>query len=537
MKLYLRFFQGLLLWFPVSFLHFMTVFPRPRWEPSRRHHSPWFWLVVAAYVAPVFLLLTGHTMSSKPAAPILWFSAITFGLGVVSLLARYIWHGDDWKPSRVERLLGMLVAVVLLLATVIETLPEERIAAWFPLPLVRVGLTVISVCWLVSPFLIAWLLANDPVFDPRRLLARTLPYAILTGVLAALYLGTVLVGERLFAAATGEQSMAFNVVAALVVAFAFAPLRERLQRGLDRLFGRDPLALRRALDQAGHELLGALSREQVVASVEAGLARGLHRPVAIEWPERGMPRVAAGEEIPAETRVGVENLLVQAGVRLENLALQEERSQHERREVELREAATRAELRALQAQVQPHFLFNALNALAYLIETDRAAAQRFTERLADMLRYTVEAGSRPAALLSDEIDFVEDYLGVARERYENPLSFEYHGTQDLLSLTVPPLLLQPLVENSLKHGCSPDRRPLRLVLEAHRTNGWVDLTFTDDGTLNGNGSTHGLGTGLENLEQRLQRFGGREATVTATRPYGGGFVVHMRWHVEEGATS
>ena len=150
-----------------------------------------------------------------------------------------------------------------------------------------------------------------------------------------------------------------------------------------------------------------------------------------------------------------------------------------------------------------------------------------------MLRYAVEAGSRPAALLSDEIEFVEDYLGVARERYENPLTFEYHGARELLSLAVPPLLLQPLVENSLKHGCSPDRRPLRLVLEARRANEWVDLVFTDDGTLNGHGTALGLGVGLENLEQRLRRFGGVDATVKASPRVPGGFEVHMRWRSPE----
>src|SRR6185295_4372669 len=114
-------------------------------------------------------------------------------------------------------------------------------------------------------------------------------------------------------------------------------------------------------------------------------------------------------------------LLTQAGVRLDNLRLTAERA-----------AATRAELRALYAQVQPHFLFNALNALAYLIETDAEAAQRFSGRLADMLRYTVEAGERPAALLSEEIGFVEDFLGVARERYEGELAFDYRGPRELL---------------------------------------------------------------------------------------------------------
>src|SRR4029453_14541208 len=95
-------------------------------------------------------------------------------------------------------------------------------------------------------------------------------------------------------------------------------------------------------------------------------------------------------------------------------------------------------------QVQPHFPLNALNALSYLTEVDPKAAQRFTERLADMLRYTVQASERPAVLLSDEIGFVEDYLGVARERYEGDLRFSYRGPDELLSTAVPPLLLQPL---------------------------------------------------------------------------------------------
>jgi two-component system LytT family sensor kinase len=207
----------------------------------------------------------------------------------------------------------------------------------------------------------------------------------------------------------------------------------------------------------------------------------------------------------------------------------------------LREAATRAELRALQAQVQPHFLFNALNALAYLIETDPPAAQRFSERLADMLRYTVEAGNRPVALLSEEIGFVEDYLGVARERYETPLEFAYRGPEELLSLAVPPLLLQPLVENSLKHGCAPAAPGLHLELVARREDGFIELTFSDDGIASSDGSP-GLGVGLANLEQRLCRFAGTDATMEAgaRRGTGGtpqpGFVVRLRWPVMKGAS-
>jgi two-component system LytT family sensor kinase len=232
--------------------------------------------------------------------------------------------------------------------------------------------------------------------------------------------------------------------------------------------------------------------------------------------------------VPEDAAPAVDNLLTQAGIRLENLALVEQRAAAERRAVELREAAMRAELRALHAQVQPHFLFNALNALSYLTETDPPAAQRFTERLADMLRYTVEAGTRSAALLADEIAFVEDYLGVARERYEGDLCFSYRGSRELLSATVPPLLLQPLVENSLKHGLAPGAKGLTMSLEARRNDGWLQVTFLDDGTAGGNGA-RGLGVGLENLEQRVRRFAGEQATMEAGPRAEGGYSVMLRW--------
>ncbi|MFI5372794.1 MAG: sensor histidine kinase, partial [Candidatus Eisenbacteria bacterium] len=265
----------------------------------------------------------------------------------------------------------------------------------------------------------------------------------------------------------------------------------------------------------------------------------------LEWPEDAPPRLAEPEHVPDDSRGAIENLLTQAGIRIENLALQRQRAMAERRAVELREAATRAELSALHAQVQPHFLFNALNTLSYLIETDPPAAQRFTERLADMLRYTVEASQRRAALLSDEIAFVEDYIGVARERYEGDLAFEFRGSPELLGAAVPPLLLQPLVENSLKHGWRADRDGLRMTLEARREDGWLTFTFADDGAAAGNGrgnghgpgngrASVGLGFGLGNLDQRVRRFGGRDASLAAGVRDGGGFVVTLRWREGEG---
>jgi Histidine kinase len=528
-KAYLNFYDGLTYWFPASFLHFMTVFPRPRWKRPGPWKSVWFWLVALAYATPPVLWAISRSTGQSSEHLYVIFQSIVLPLGVLSLVNRYAWPTGLRRPQMSERVPALIVAVTLLIATVFRIVSDDpRVYVFFSWPLVRVLYTTISIAWLTSPLLIAFLIANDPVFDPRRLLVQSLPYALLSGVLAGIYLAIVVVSQRVFAAATGEEAVAFNVVAALAVAFAFAPLRDRVQHALDRLYGRDPRALRAALDQAGRELLGALDREELRDSVESGLARGLKREVALEWPENAAPRLAPGEVVHEDARPAVENLLLQAGIRLENLALQEQRAAAERQSVELREAATRAELRALHAQVQPHFLFNALNALSYLTETDPPAAQRFTERLADMLRYTVEAGERPAALLSEEMGFVEDYLGVARERYENPLDFRYQGAPDLLSTAVPPLLLQPLVENSLKHGCPPGADALHLVLDAERRDGWLQMTFSDNGVTTGN-SGPGLGVGLQNLEQRVRRFAGVGASMTAGPRAGGGFAVTLRW--------
>ncbi|MEO5989799.1 MAG: histidine kinase [Candidatus Eisenbacteria bacterium] len=542
MRVYLKCYEWLAWLYPASFVHFMSVFPRPRWTKGRRVRSPWYWLTVVAYLVPlaVFLNTRGWTLGPASTAPDYlynWYQALAFTVGIISLVERYSRSGPDWNPTASQRALAVLVGFALLVGGVLNVVAgDPRVQTLLPQATLQVLFTGILVAWLTTPFIIAYLIADDPLFDPRRLIVGGLPYALLSGVLAAIYLGVVLVGQRVFASVTGEQTLVFNVVAALVLAFTFAPLRENVQRNINRIYGRDPQALRAALDATGRDLLSALDRDEVRNAVAGGIERGLRRRVAIVWPGAMPPHLADPEEVPEHARGAVESLLAQAGVRLENLRLAAERAAAERAAVEMREAATVAELRALQAQVQPHFLFNALNALAYLIETDVLAAQRFTGRLADMLRYTVEAGKRPVALLSDELAFVEDYLGVARERYENPLHFRFKGDPGLLSSSVPPLLLQPLVENSVKHGVASAGASLRMTLDAKHHDGWLELDFTDDGCPNDH-QRPGLGVGLENLEQRVRRFAGPQASVYSGRRENGGFVVSMRWPVSSGGST
>ena len=301
----------LVCWAPSAFLHFLAVFPRSRWRPGARVRSVWFWLVFAGYLVPIGFVAVLLRTGQRPEEPFLAFESVALALGVASLVERYAGPARaDWDPSRSQRALALAAASLYLAAAVLAWMLEGERGYWFfQFSLVRTLVMVVSLGLLLTPFMIAFLIARDPAFDPRRILERSLPYALLSGVLILLYLSIVLVGQRLFAEVTGEETMALNVVAALALAFAFAPLQRRLQCGLDRLFRRDPRVLHAALDRAGQELLGALKDDEIRASVEAGLARGLGRRPAVEWPEHEMPRLAPNEELPSGTRAAVENLL------------------------------------------------------------------------------------------------------------------------------------------------------------------------------------------------------------------------------------
>jgi len=201
----------------------------------------------------------------------------------------------------------------------------------------------------------------------------------------------------------------------------------------------------------------------------------------------------------------------------------------------LRLALEEQRMLALRAQLEPHFLFNALNAISALVRGgDKTLALGGIGRLSDLLRYALSASGRNMATVADELRFVHDYLDLQRLRYGPRLQVHIEGAGDLLhEVECPPLLLQPLIENSLKHGCAPGEDALHLTVEARRENGWFILDFADDGNANGNGGP-GLGVGLQNLEQRLVRFAGTKARLEAG-PRERGFNVRLKWPVDEEA--
>jgi signal transduction histidine kinase len=188
---------------------------------------------------------------------------------------------------------------------------------------------------------------------------------------------------------------------------------------------------------------------------------------------------------------------------------------HAREQAELaaraREEATRSQLAALQAQLNPHFLFNSLNTVASLVRTDPRRAEATVENLARILRRTLDRSAKSAILLSDELDYLRAYLSIEQERYGSRLAVDWNVDPAALGLLVPPMTLQPLVENSLKHGLSKKLEGGHVRIAVSRRNGTLLMQVDDDGP--GFARDARDGTGLGNLRQRLATLYGGAASV------------------------
>ncbi|MGC9334389.1 MAG: sensor histidine kinase, partial [Anaerolineae bacterium] len=178
----------------------------------------------------------------------------------------------------------------------------------------------------------------------------------------------------------------------------------------------------------------------------------------------------------------------------------------ERQEEQLRALTTQAELRALKAQVNPHFLFNTLNTIAQLIHTDPARAEATIERLAEMFRYILAGSERGMVPLGEELAFVDRYLEIEQARFGQRLRVDRQVAPQILNIPVPSLILQPLVENAVRHGQGPDGR-VDVTIRVQREDSQVTIAIADQGP--GMPSNHaigqGSGFGLCNVDQRLRK--------------------------------
>ena len=191
----------------------------------------------------------------------------------------------------------------------------------------------------------------------------------------------------------------------------------------------------------------------------------------------------------------------------EQLVLHHYRSAHDRRELEVRLA--QAQLQTLKLQLHPHFLFNALNTVTALLRTDPDAAERILSGLSETLRFSLRHAGAHEVALARELEFLHHYVQIQQIRFAHRLSVEFSIAPDVQQALVPSLILQPLVENAIRHGIEPRACGGRVEIMAKRVNGQLHLSVRDDGVgLRTNGQRGGHGIGLANTQERLARMYG-----------------------------
>jgi len=196
------------------------------------------------------------------------------------------------------------------------------------------------------------------------------------------------------------------------------------------------------------------------------------------------------------------------------------------REIDLQARLAAAELSVLRTQLQPHFLFNALHTVSSLMLTDVAASQRVIASLGDLLRLSLEQTAKQEVPLADELTFVDRYLDVQRARFRNRLDARVDVPESVRDALVPSLVLQPLVENAVRHAVEPSGEAVRIWISAEHVGDALRLVVRNDGASASNG-TASNGIGLTNLEARLRQLYGTAQSFRASSAGAGEFVVTL----------
>jgi two-component system, LytTR family, sensor kinase len=197
---------------------------------------------------------------------------------------------------------------------------------------------------------------------------------------------------------------------------------------------------------------------------------------------------------------------------------------HHVRSAQLEATLAQARLKNLQLQLKPHFLFNALNTISSIVYEDPRRADAMIAALSDMLRATITDAETQFVSLDREIEMLERYLDIMRMRFEGGLRVDVHVEPGVGKALVPHLLLQPLVENSIKHGADPQSNAVRVTLRAEREGRrtWVRIRDHGRGLPDGRVCR---GIGLSNTAQRLEQLYGAEHTFAFDNCTDGGLVV------------
>ena len=211
--------------------------------------------------------------------------------------------------------------------------------------------------------------------------------------------------------------------------------------------------------------------------------------------------------------------------------------ERELRASQLETRLAQAQLDALKMQLHPHFLFNTLNSISVLMTEDVKAARRMLSRLSDLLRTSLEKAGRHEVSLKEELEFLNNYLEIEQTRFQDRLAVRMEIEPAALEAQVPNLILQPLVENAIRHGIAPRAEAGLVEIRAARRNGMVQLQVRDNGpgmtASESEKSTKGIG--LSNTRARLKQLYGAAHSFEMHEANGGGLEITIAIPFQNGA--
>jgi signal transduction histidine kinase len=270
----------------------------------------------------------------------------------------------------------------------------------------------------------------------------------------------------------------------------------------------------------------ALAVHLVAATVLTALVVRVNASMAsLLWPEEPSPFT---RYFAATFHWNVQWYVIVVGIRYA-LDTYERYRERQLRASQLETQLVQAQLQALKTQLQPHFLFNTLHTISELVHEDIEAADRMITRLGDLLRLSMDNAGAQEVSLKQELEFLDAYLEIEQTRFHDRLKVVMDVDPEVLDARVPNLLLQPLVENAIRHGLAVRARPGRVEIHIKRRHGELEIRVRDDGVgISGRAGNVREGIGLGNTRARLRQLYGAAHALDLRNAPEGGVVVTLR---------
>jgi len=449
-------------------------------------------------IALIFYWFCRQSSAGSKASGPRWFGRGVFLLAAIQITATLLTIQYSWLPAGLGSALGLISKH--------WAIPWSILIAVSLAQIHHADLVFKRSLWLLASVSIATL-ASALVFQPPSGLAMV----VSTLVCAALVLSAPLL----------IRALNFLVDRIFLDRPDYAVASRAFEESVRRIYDEAQI-----FDAALHTVRSTLRLEARFVPVSADSPSPTRALASISIDKANLPchRLEVSASHHARTLMSEEfgflnAIATQVSRRLDAIHFENEQRAQHLREERLKRLLTEAELKALRTQVDPHFLFNTLNTIAELVSSNPVQAEGMIERLAECFRYALTRHSRDLSTLDDELEFARHYLEIERVRFGERLRVELSRGDARGSESVPSLLLQPLLENAIRHGLSPIREGGCISVVAKLEGDFLRLQVDDDGVGLRPDFGERLGVGLNNVKERLHTLYSKTASlVIGSRP-------------------